>query len=251
MKKRLITSLIISLFCFTIFAQGTKETNSDYVASTSWSASFAYVGGLDNVISIAPADLTHPPEYEILPSDIQKIQKSKAFVYAGYEAMMKTLTNNLIDDDIKIQITTVNTLDNIKAQATKISQKYNTEDISEIRVQEIEKLFNEARKEIKEKGIDKIPSYVHFHQVEFAKSLGLNVVGSFGPNSVSAKNIEEISQIKNVLIIDNIHNQLAKPFREVNPNAKIIVWRNFPNNNENNALFLMLKNNINILLNDF
>ena len=150
MKKRLITSLIISLFCITIFAQGKKEINSDYVASTSWSASFAYVGGLDNVISIAPADLTHPPEYEILPSDIQKIQKSKAFVYAGYEAMMKTLTNNLIDDDIKIQITTVNTLDNIKAQATKISQKYNTENISEIRVQEIEKLFNEARKEIKE-----------------------------------------------------------------------------------------------------
>jgi len=251
MKKRLITSLIISLFCITIFAQGKKEINSDYVASTSWSASFAYVGGLDNVISIAPADLTHPPEYEILPSDIQKIQKSKAFVYAGYEAMMKTLTNNLIDDDIKIQITTVNTLDNIKAQATKISQKYNTENISEIRVQEIEKLFNEARKEIKEKGIDKIPSYVHFHQVEFAKSLGLNVVGSFGPNAVSAKNIEEISQIKNVLIIDNIHNQLAKPFREVNPNAKIIVWRNFPNNNEDNALFLMLKNNIDTLLNDF
>ncbi len=251
MKKKLISLLIISMLCLSLFAQGTKEINSDYVASTSWSASFAYVGGLDNVISIAPADLTHPPEYEILPSDIQKIQKSKAFVYAGYEAMMKTLTNNLIDDNIKVQIKTVNTLDNIKEQAEKISTKYNKEDISKIRVQEIEDMFNEARKQIKEKGIDKIPSYVHYHQVEFAKSLGLNVVGSFGPNSVSAKNIEEVSQIKNVLIIDNIHNQLAKPFLEVNPEAKLIVWRNFPNNNDANALFLMLKNNIDTLLNDF
>ncbi|MGD1815476.1 MAG: ABC transporter substrate-binding protein [Pleomorphochaeta sp.] len=251
MKKKFLTSFLIALIAIPLFAQGTKEDYSPYVASTSWTASFAYVGGLDNVINIAPADLVHPPEYEILPSDISKIQQSQAFVYAGYEVMMKTLSDNLINDDIRVQINTVNTLDNIKAQAEKISEKYNTQDKSKIRVQEIEDLYNNARKEIKEKHIDQMNAYVHFHQVEFAKSLGLNVVGSFGPNAVSPKNIEEISKLDNALIIDNIHNPLAAPLTEVNKDAKLVVWRNFPNNCEDQALYKMLKGNIDLLLDAF
>ncbi len=250
MKKRILFTLLISLISISLFAQGTKEDTSSYVASTSWCASFAYVGGLDNVVSIAPANLTHPPEYEILPSDIKTIQNSKAFVYAGYESMMETLTNNLIDDEIKLQINTVNTLDNIKEQATKISSKYNTEEKSQIRVDKIEQLFINAREEIKEKGIDKIPAYVHFHQVAFAQSLGLNVIGSFGPNSVTPKNIDEVSQLGQSLIIDNIHNPIASPLKEVNDKSTLIIWRNFPDTNEDDALYNMLKGNIDLLLNE-
>ncbi|MDC7242979.1 MAG: ABC transporter substrate-binding protein [Sphaerochaetaceae bacterium] len=249
MKKILSISLILLSVSSMLFSQGTKEVESNYVASTSWTASYAYVGGLDNVISIAPADLVHPPEYEILPSDIKKIQKSKAFIFAGYEVMMDTLSKNIIDEDIKLQIQTVNTLDNIKSQAKAISEKYGTQEKSNFRVHEIEDLYAYAKEEIKKKGLDKKNSYVHFHQVAFAKSLGLNVVGSFGPNSVSTKNIEEISKLDNVLIIDNVHNQLASPLEEVNTNATKIVWRNFPNVNTDDALFNMLKENIDTLIN--
>lgn len=165
--------------------------------------------------------------------------------------MMETLTNNLIDDEIKLQITTVNSLDNIKEQAAKISSKYNTKEKSKIRVDKIEQLFINAREEIKEKGIDKIPAYVHFHQVAFAKSLGLNVVGSFGPNSVTPENINEVSKLGKSLIIDNIHNPIATPLKEVNDQSTLIIWRNFPDTNENEALYNMLKGNINLLLSKF
>jgi hypothetical protein len=251
MKKRLLFTTLISLISLSLFAQGTKEDISSYVASTSWCASFAYVGGLDDVVSIAPANLTHPPEYEILPSDIKTIQKSKAFVYAGYESMMETLTNNLIEDEIKVQINTVNSLDNIKEQAAKISSKYNSEEKSKIRVDKIEQLFINARAEIKEKAINQIPAYVHFHQVAFAKSLGLNVVGTFGPNSVTPENINEVSQLGKSLIIDNIHNPIATPLKEVNDQSTLIIWRNFPDTNENEALYNMLKGNIDLLLSKF
>ena len=39
------------------------------VASTSWSAAFADIAGADEVESIAPVNLRHPPEYEITVSD--------------------------------------------------------------------------------------------------------------------------------------------------------------------------------------
>lgn len=251
MKKFFIFSILILNLNFVLFSQGTKELSSTYVASTTWTSSYAYVGGLDNVINIAPANLVHPPEYEILPSDIKKIQNSKAFIYAGYEIMMDTLSKNLIDDEIKLQISTVNNLENIKKQASIISKKFNTEETSKIRVDEIENLFKEARAEINKKSIDKLNAYVHFHQVAFAKSLGLNVVGTFGPNAINPKNIEEVSKTKNVLIIDNIHNQISEPLCEVNPNAIKIVWTNFPNNNDEKALFNMLENNIKLLLQEF
>lgn len=251
MKKILCSTLIIVFVSFSLFSQGVKEESSPYVASTSWCVSFAYVGGLDNVKSIAPSTLTHPPEYEIVPSDIQTIQNSEAFIYAGYETMMKTLSNNLINEEITLQITTGNSLDNIKKQAEKISTKYNSEEKSKARVEKIEDLFKMARAQIEEKKLNKVDSYVHFHQVSFAKSLGLNVVGSFGPNGVSPKHIEEVSKLDSPLIIDNIHNPIAAPLKEVNSGATLVVWRNFPNTNEDESLYNMLKDNIDLLLKEF
>ncbi len=249
MKKNLLISFIFLFISTFLFANGTKEIEENYLASTSWTAAFAYVGGLDDVKSVSPIDLTHPPEYEILPSDILNIQNSKAFIFAGYEVMMETLSKNILEDEKKLQIQTINSLANIKKQASVISNKFNTQEISEKRVQEIENLFISAKKSIEEKGINEVPVYVHFHQQAFAKSLGLNVVGVFGPNEITAKNIEDVSKIENVLIIDNIHNQLANPFLEVNKKANIISWRNFPNKDEDKALFNMLKNNIEDLIN--
>lgn len=249
MKKNLLISLVVLLIGASLFANGTKEIEENYLASTSWTAAYAYVGGLDNVKSVSPIDLTHPPEYEILPSDILNIQNSKAFIFAGYEVMMETLSKNILEDDKKLQIQTINSLANIKKQANVISEKFNTQEKSENRVKEIENLFISSKKKIEEKSINKIPAYVHFHQQAFAKSLGLNVIGVFGPNEITTKNIEEISKLEDVLIIDNIHNQLANPLLEVNEKATKISWRNFPNKDEDKALFNMLKRNIEDLVN--
>ena len=249
MKKKLLINLVLLLISSALFANGTKEIEENYLASTSWTAAYAYVGGLDNVKSVSPIDLTHPPEYEILPSDIQNIQNCKAFIYAGYEVMMETLSKNILEDEKKLQIKTFNSLANIKEQATVISEKFNTQEASSKRVKEIEDLFISSKQSIEEKGIKDIPVYVHFHQNAFAKSLGLNVIGVFGPNEITATNIEEISKYDEVLIIDNIHNQLSGPLLEVNKKAMVVSWRNFPNKDEKSSLFNMLKRNIEDLIN--
>ena len=67
MLKR-ITVLLLSLMVMTgLFAEGAIESASTpkYVASTSWVAAIAEIAGLDGVDTVAPADLKHPPEYEI------------------------------------------------------------------------------------------------------------------------------------------------------------------------------------------
>ena len=67
-----------------LYAQAAGEDTSSFVASTTWTAAFADLAGVDEITVIAPATLRHPPEYELVPSDIVTIQNARFFVSAGY-----------------------------------------------------------------------------------------------------------------------------------------------------------------------
>ena len=128
---RKIVVLLLSLLSLTaIFAEGVVEETSTprFVASTSWVAAIAEIAGLDGVDTVAPADLKHPPEYEITPMDVAKVAKAEIFMYGGYEAMMKTIAEAAeVKEECKVQVRTTNTLSNLTLQVEKISKKAGTE----------------------------------------------------------------------------------------------------------------------------
>ena len=127
---RKIVVLLLSLLSLTaIFAEGVVEETSTprFVASTSWVAAIAEIAGLDGVDTVAPADLKHPPEYEITPMDVAKVAKAEIFMYGGYEAMMKTIAEAAeVKEECKVQVRTTNTLSNLTLQVEKISKKAGT-----------------------------------------------------------------------------------------------------------------------------
>lgn len=250
MKKKLLFLISIILITSSLFAQGVRVQQElpVYTASTAWTVGFAQLGGLDDIKNIAPADLNHPPEYEILPQDINAIVHSKLFIYAGYEVMMETLSKTLISKDKLIKIKTKNDLKNVKSVAKQISEIAGTQEISEQRVAEYEKMIIAARASVKELGLDKLRCLLNFHQAPFAKDLGLNVVQTFGPGPLTPQNIKDSHDNHYDLIIDNVHNILSGPLAEVSPTSKVIIWRNFPDNVAPNAFYNMIDENINILL---
>ena len=146
---RKIVVLLLSLLSLTaIFAEGVVEETSTprYVASTSWVAAIAEIAGLDGVDTVAPADLKHPPEYEITPMDVAKVAKAEIFMYGGYEAMMKTIAEAAeVKEECKVQVRTTNTLSNLTLQVEKISKKAGTEAEAKKRLGEFEALFQDAR----------------------------------------------------------------------------------------------------------
>jgi hypothetical protein len=250
MKKILLLIISLTLITSSLFAQGVRETEElpTYTASTAWTAGFAQLGGLDNIKNIAPADLNHPPEYEILPQDINAIVNSKLFIYAGYEGMMKTLSKTLISEDKLIKINTENDLENVKAVAKQISEVAGTQEISEQRIAEYENLILTARASVKELGLDKLDCLVNYHQAPLAKDLGLNVVQTFGPGAITPQNIKDANDTHYDLIIDNVHNILSGPLAEVSPESAVIIWRNFPDNVDANSFYNMINENIKTLL---
>ena len=124
------------------------------VASTSWSAAFADIAGADEVESIAPVNLRHPPEYEITVSDVQKISDSEVFIFAGFERMMKTLGTKVANKGVSVQVTLDNSLATVKESTLKIAQALGTEDIQKVRFAEYEKLVKDGQKKALKKKND-------------------------------------------------------------------------------------------------
>lgn len=239
------------LFAASLLATALWAAPKKVVASTSWAAAFADIAGADEVESIAPVNLRHPPEYEITVSDVQKISDSEVFIFAGFERMMKTLGTKVANKGVSVQVTLDNSLATVKASTLKIAEVLGTEDIQKVRFAEYEKLVKDGQKKVLKKKLNKKKVLCNKNQTYLAKELGLDIVGIFGPGPVTAEELLEAKKAGYDLIIDNIHNPTGKPVTEVLPKAKYIVWRNFPEAVEHDALKKVVSENIDLLLKEF
>lgn len=248
MKNLKKASALLAVF---ILATAVWAAPKKVVASTSWAAAFADIAGADEVESIAPVDLRHPPEYEITVSDVQKISESEVFIYAGFERMMKTLGSKVANKGTSVQVTLDNSLATVKTSTLLIAKALGTEDIQKVRFAEYEELVKEGQKKVLKKKLNKKKVLCNKNQTYLAKELGLEIVGVFGPGAVSAEELLEAKKAGYDLIIDNIHNPTGKPVTEVLPKAKYIEWRNFPTAVEHDALKKVVSDNIELLLAEF
>lgn len=239
------------LFAASLLAAALWAAPKKVVASTSWAAAFADIAGADEIESIAPVNLRHPPEYEITVSDVQKISESEIFIFAGFERMMKTLGTKVPNKGVSVQIVLDNSLATVKESTLKIAQELGTEDIQKARYAEYEKLVKDGQKKTLKKKLNKKKVLCNKNQTYLAKELGLEIAAVFGPGPVSAEELLEAKKAGYDLIIDNIHNPTGKPVTEILPKAKYIEWRNFPTAVEHDALKKVVKDNIDLLLAEF
>lgn len=245
--KRIITFLsVMAAVTLALQAQPVEESpSSGYVASTSWVAAIAELGGIDGVSTVAPASLRHPPEYEITADDIVRVTKAELFMYAGYEKMMDTIkASSGLSDEKTVKVKTTNTLENLESMVKLLSEKAGTKEKAEERFSEYKALIEEARERIAASPNKDIEVYANTNQAEFARDLGLNVTSIFGSGPLTSAQIEEAHEKAYTLVIDNVHNPVASPIKEVSAESTILTWRNFPDHLGDNALYNVVKENL-------
>ncbi len=226
----------------------TDKPSVKYVASTSWVAGIAELAGIDEVTVLAPLNLTHPAEYEITPNDILAVKDAQLIMHAGYERMVKVMATAVdVDENKMLKVKTTNTLENLNNMVNMLSERAGTVAVAEKRFAEYCKLIEETRARIIATGLDKKTVYANVNQAEFARDLGLNVVGTFGGGPLTAEQIAEAAQNHYDIIIDNVHNPVAEPAGKVSPSSKLLMWRNFPEVHEKNALYNVIKTNCDTL----
>lgn len=257
MKKLLFTAALLSCAAAALSANGRKDdaqagttaaaVNTEFIASTPWTAAFADLAGIDGVLSIAPADMKHPPEYEITVSDIKKVTGSRYLLYAGYERMMKTLGDSAGNVTL-IKIQTDNSVATVESQAELIASYAHTEAECAERVASYRKTVEDGKALAESEGLASKKILVHAMQVYLAKDLGLPVTDTFGPGPVTSAQLAKAKEAGYDIIIDNVHDPVASPLMEVCPGAKLVVWRNFPEATGRGALERVVQENIDALI---
>lgn len=265
MKKLGLFTVALALVAFSAFAGGKKDESSaqnaetlqsqtessantelNVIASTSWTAAFADLAGVDVVSAVAPASLRHPPEYEVTISDIEKINKADVFVYAGFERMMKTLGDS-VGNATMVKIVCDNSIATVLQSSSAIATVCGTQSENQIRVAKYVSAIDEAAKKIEAAGLKGAKVLCNRNQIYLAKDLGFDVSATFGPGPVTAEQIADAKSGNYAFIIDNVHNPVAQPLVEVAPNSKHLVWRNFPERIEQDALLNVVLENINMI----
>lgn len=235
--RKFILLLLISI-CLNLFAQSV-------VSTTSWVAAYAEAAGAENVYSFAPAEMTHPPEYELKPGDVAKLQSADLILFSGYEAMVKELKGPLqLEEDKLLQIKTGYGYRVISESILKIAQRAGSIEAANKSLNDIKTVYENKRDRLKADGFLDKKVIVHFHQQGIATELGLNVVGVFGPEAIKPSELAQIKESDADYIIDNIHSPLGKVIVELLPKAEYLSFVNFPGTMGTNSLLDVISYNL-------
>lgn len=196
------------------------------VASTSLTGALARAAGASSVRILTPADVKHPPEYELRPSDLVKLEWADVVVYAGYERMVQKLVEVSKSKSVTtVQVDTTTTPENFINQAKKIAAALHTERAE----QTWEKGFLEKLSSLKSRLAPYAgkKAVVHLHAQGFARWAGFEIVQVVMPGEISPKAIADAVAKRPEVVIDILHMPAAKTIAD-NTQCRYAQLINFP-----------------------
>ena len=196
------------------------------VASTSLTGALAQAAGAREVRILTPPDVKHPPEYELRPSDIAKLDGASAVVYAGYEKMVQRLVEASKGKGLAVvQVDTTTSPDNLVSQARKIAGALHTEKEE----QAWEKEFLERLAALKARLAPYAgkKAAVHLQAQGFARWAGFTIVQVVMPGEISPKAIADAVAKQPDIVLDILHMPVAKMIAD-NARCRYAALINFP-----------------------
>jgi zinc transport system substrate-binding protein len=215
--------VIAMVFLVGIGSQAYAQT---VVASTSLTGAIAKAAGASEVRVLTPAEAKHPPEYELKPSDLLKLEGANVVIYAGYERMVSRLAETSKNKNLTaIQVNTALSPDNIVAQVRKVAEILGREKQEQL----WEKSFMEKLSGFKTKlaPFAGRSAVVHLQAQVFARWAGLSVVQVISPGELSPKAITDAIARKPDIVVDILHFPTARVIAD-NAHSRYVLLINFP-----------------------
>ena len=163
-------------------AAGLSGESLRTVATTEWVAAFCRAAGLTEVHVLAPATLTHPPDYELKPSDIPVLTEAELIVFGGYESMMGRIRSQIAGTETRmLRIDTTYEPSKLEASVRAIAEVAGTSADGEKGIAGVREAWSAARRIVAGRGLTGKRAVVHRFQAPFAAAVGLDVIMVFGP----------------------------------------------------------------------
>jgi zinc transport system substrate-binding protein len=196
------------------------------VASTSLTGAIAHAAGAQEVRVLTPADAKHPPEYDLKPTDLLKLEGADVVIYAGYERMVSKLVETSRNKKIAaIRVDTTLSPDNLIAQVRNVAGTLKTER----EAGSWEKGFLQALGLLKNKlaPVAGKRAVVHWHAKPFAAWAGLSVVQVIPMGELTPRVIADAVAQKPDVVLDILHSSVAGTIA-TNAKCRYVQILNFP-----------------------
>lgn len=229
-------------FCATPSAFAQKVV----VASTTLAGAIARAAGATEIRVLAPSQVSHPPEYELKPSDLMKLQGASLAVYGGYEKMVPRLVETSGSSRfLPMAIDTKTSPENLMEQARKIAKILNTEQEEQAWESRFTARLTLLREKVK--PIAGKSAVVHRQAEPFARFAGLDVVKILSPGELTPRTMADSIALKPEIVLDILHFPIAGVIAE---NAKCPYVRviNFPGVDKTSTLEDIFEYNVTQLL---
>jgi hypothetical protein len=190
-------------------------------------AAIAYCAGAEDVRVLAPADLRHPPEYELKPSDLAAASRASLIIYSGWELFAQKLVETAGSARVRaLRITVSNDPKDIKAEAGKIAELLGTTGAYQAWAAGFDDFTEAARGGVPGAYAGR-RAVVNEAQAPFAAWLGFDIAGEYGPAEPSPALILDMVRTRPALVIDNYHNPVGRPIAEA-AGVPYVELINFP-----------------------
>ena len=249
MKYYKALALFFSALAFLAMSTVAHAAGQVVVASTSLTGAIAKAAGAHEVRILTPADVGHPPEYDLKPTDLIKLEGADVVVYAGYERMVSRLAETSRNKQIRVvQVDTTLSPENLIAQVRKVAVALKTEKEAGV----WERSFLQTLNTLKSKlaPLAEKRAVVHWHARPFATWAGLNVVQAIPLGELTPRIIADSIALKPDVVVDIAHSPVAKTIAD-NAKCKYVQIINFPGVEKTKSLEDIFEYNTNQLLKAF
>lgn len=202
-------------------------TGLTVVASTTWSGALAKAAGAEDITVIAPADLQHQSDYDPKPSDLALLADADFVLLGGFEGFADRLTEAVGSDAELVEVDAMNTTEAIHGEVRRLAGLFGTEDAAERWLADFDEAVAELRAKVDEARPEPTPTVVvHQFMQPWVGFAGVESVGVFGPQAVSAAQLAEFIGASPDLVFDNAHVPSGSSLDDLGaPKVSII---NFP-----------------------
>jgi zinc transport system substrate-binding protein len=225
----ILVSISVIFFALLISSSGltlAEAAEPVVVASTSLTGAIAKAAGAKEVRILTPVGIAHPPEYELRPSDLPKLEGARVVLFAGYERMVSKLVETGRNKQILVvQVNTEASPENLISQVRKVAAALKTEAYATAWEQEFVKKLAALRASLA--PVSGKRAVVHWHAQPFARWAGLSVVEVVRPGELTPKVIADAIAQKPDVVIDILHSPVAKTIAD-NAKCRYAQVINFP-----------------------
>ncbi len=175
------------------------------VATSSWEAAYAQAAGATDITVIVPPAIKHAPDYDPKPSDLAAVSHADYILYAPFEGFATKIKDAAGSSAKVVSLNLDNSRDNVVKEVQRLGDMFGTRTAADTWIQSFGSRYDQLATQIKAAWRNgRPPKVVSQTFMGFAAQLsGAQVLGTYGPDQVTAKQVADLSASKPDLVFAN------------------------------------------------